>query len=440
MSLKHQRTRVEHQQLPPLTVETLVNGGSGLARYQGRVVFIPHSSVGDLVRVNVVRTKKNYLEAELLEVLHPGPGRQVPICPVAGECGGCQWQHLSYAEQLHWKHQLFVETLGHQCPVAATAIKPIIPSAEQWHYRSRVQIKCSNRDDGFITGFYRSRSRYVVAVDQCPIMDKRLNQLMADFRALFNGSVFAADIPQVDLAVDDNGKCVAVVHYLGEKRSGLIDLLCRFSLDVDLLVQFGSKTDMKRICGDGMLEIHVDNPTIHLNYSAGSFAQINLKQNKVLVDILMTAYPWRKDQRVLELFCGMGNLSFPLARRVKHLVGIEESAPSIRMAQNNSRKNAITNLTFSASAAEDAVNSGIDDDHYDMVVLDPPRTGAFSVIEYLVAAGIPDILYVSCDPQTLARDLKPLVHCGYHIVSTQPIDMFPQTHHCESITLLQKIS
>jgi len=426
--------------LPPLTVETLVNGGSGLAHIDGRVVFIPNTCVGDLVRVKVVRAKKNYLEAELLEVLQPGPSRQTPVCPVAGECGGCQWQHLSYADQLHWKHQLFVETLSHQCQVAASAIKPIIPSAQQWHYRSRVQIKCVNRDGRFITGFYRQRSRYVVSVDLCPIMDQRLNRLMENFRALFNGSVFADNIPQIDLAVDDAGKCVAVVHYSGAQHSGLIDCLRRSGLHADVLVQSGSKKNIQMICGDGTLEIHVDTPPIHLNYSAGSFAQINLQQNKVLVDILMATFPWNKELRVLELYCGMGNLSFPLARRVKDLVGIEESPASIRMAQHNSRKNAITNLTFSAAAAEDLDGSGVDNGCFDVVVLDPPRTGASSVIKRLIAAGIPDILYVSCDPQTLARDLRPLIQRGYDIVSTQTIDMFPQTHHCESITFLQRIS
>jgi 23S rRNA (uracil1939-C5)-methyltransferase len=434
------RTKLEHQILPPLTVETLVNGGSGLARFDGRVVFIPHTSVGDLVRVKVVRSKKNYLETELLEVLQPGPGRHTPVCPVAGECGGCQWQHLSYDEQLHWKHQLFVETLSHQCQVASSTIKPIIPSADQWHYRSRVQVKCFNRDNRFITGFYRSHSRYVVSVDQCPIMDQRLNRLLADLRILINGSVFADKIPQIDLAVDDAGKCAVVVHYLGAQRSGLIDRLRHSGLNADLLVQFGSKKNMQTICGDGTLEIHVDNPPIYLNYSAGSFAQINLQQNRVLVDTLIDTFPWSNNQRLLELFCGMGNFSFPLARRVKHLVGIEESARSIRMAQHNRHKNSITNLTFTAAAAENIIDSAIDHDHFDVVVLDPPRTGAYSVIKCLISAGIPYLLYVSCDPQTLARDLKPLVHCGYQIVSTQPVDMFPQTYHCESITLLQKIS
>jgi len=440
LSLEPHLSRLEHQILPPLTVETLVNGGSGLARFEGRVVFIPHSCVGDLVRAKVVRSKKNYLETELLEVLQPGPGRQVPDCPVAGECGGCQWQHLSYADQLQWKQQLFIETLSYQCGVATTAIKPIIPSVHQWHYRSRVQIKCFNRDDGFITGFYRPRSRYVVAVTQCPIMDQRLNHLVADLRALFNGSVFADHIPQIDLAVDDAGKCAAIIHYLGAQRVALKESLRHSGLDADLLVQFGSKKSLQAICGDGRLEIHVDTPLLTLNYSAGSFAQINLQQNKVLINILTSIFPWNRDQQVLELYCGMGNLSFPLARRVKHLVGIEESVQSIRMAQSNSHQCAITNLTFSAAAAEEVVKSNIDHHHFDVVVLDPPRTGAYSVVKSLAAAGIPNMLYVSCDPQTLARDLRPLIHGGYQIVSSQPLDMFPQTYHCESVTFLQKLS
>ena len=437
--MEQRRTKLEYQILPPLTVETLVNGGSGLARFNGRVVFVPRTSAGDLVRVKVVNSKKNFLEAELLEVLRPGPDRQTPVCPVAAECGGCQWQHLPYDKQLHWKHQLFLETLSHQNQVATSAIKSIIPSIDQWHYRSRVQVKCFNRDGRFITGFYRPRSRYVVAVDQCPIMDQRLNRLMADFRALINGSDFADKIPQIDLSVDDSGKCVAVVHYLGGQGSGLIDRLRHSGLNADVLIQFGLKKNIQTICGDGLLEIHVDTPPIYLNYSAGSFAQINLQQNRVLVDTLVATLPWSKNQRVLELFCGMGNLSFPLARRVKHLIGIEESVTSIRMAQHNSHNNAINNLTFTAAAAEDVIRSAINHDYFDIVVLDPPRTGAYSVVKYLGTAGIPNIIYVSCDPQTLARDLKPLVHCGYQIVSTQPLDMFPQTHHCESITLLQKI-
>ncbi|MFO7764827.1 MAG: class I SAM-dependent RNA methyltransferase [Pelovirga sp.] len=431
-------TLPEQQILPPLTVETLVNGGSGLARYEGCVVFVPHTAAGDLVRAGVVRRKKKYLEAQLVEVLQPGPGRRVPPCPVAGECGGCQWQHLSYNEQLAWKEKLFTETLSHQLLSDRCAFKPIIPSSNEWYYRSRVQIKCYNCAEGFVTGYYRSRSRYVVNIDSCPIMDHRLNNLLAELKSFFNGSVFADQIPQIDLSIDDNGKSAAVIHYLGPKRKRLIERLSDAGIDADILVQFGTKKSLQSVSGDGILAIRVDIPQLSLNYRVGSFAQINLEQNKALVDILTSIFPWNKTHRVLELYCGMGNLSFPIARRVRYLHGIEESELSIAMARRNIMTTGITNLEFIAASAENVLSCQIKEGQYDVVILDPPRVGAYSVVKWLARVGIPHIFYVSCDPQTLARDLQLLVHADYRIVASQPLDMFPQTYHCESITYLQK--
>ncbi len=424
--------------LPLLTIETLVNGGSGLARHENRVVFVPHTAAGDVVRAQVVRSKKKYYEAKLVEVLQRGSGRRVPPCPVAGECGGCQWQHLNYSEQLFWKEKLFVETLCHHLTMDPAALKPIIPSANEWHYRSRVQIKCYNHNGKFITGFYRPRSRYVVDIDSCPITDERLNGLLIVLKSLIAGSAFAGHIPQIDLSVDDAGKIAVVVHYLGAERQRLIEVLRRTGLDTEVFVQFGTKRSLQSVSGDGLLEIRVDHPQIALNYRVGSFAQINLQQNKVLVDLLTTTFPWKNSHKVLELYCGMGNLSFPLARRVKHLVGIEESARSIEMARANIITNGMSNLEFVAASAEGFLTDHIKEQQYDVVVLDPPRVGAYSVVKCLAGSGIPDILYISCDPQTLARDLRVLVHAGYQIVSSQPVDMFPQTHHCESVTYLHK--
>lgn len=438
MAPEQNRFNLEHHILPPLTIETLVNGGAGLARHGGRVVFIPYTAAGDVVRAAVVRNKKKYLEAQLVEVLQAGPGRRTPPCPVAGECGGCQWQHLAYAEQLAWKEKLFADTLKHHVLIAGAALKPMIPSEHEWHYRSRVQIKCYNRGDRFFAGFYRPRSRYVVNIDSCPIMDRRLNKLLTELRSVVDGSDFAGHIPQMDLSIDDAEKSVAVIHYLGAKQKELIGRLTHAGLGADIFVQFGTKKSLRSVSGDGLLKIRVDKPPMALNYRVGSFAQINLQQNKVLVDVLTTIFPWNNTQRVLELFCGMGNLSFPLARRVKHLVGIEESVQSTDMARANMITTGITNLEFVAAPVEDVLSDHIKDSKYDVAVLDPPRIGAYSVVKCLAGSGIPDIIYISCDPQTLARDLKPLVHAGYQIVSSQPIDMFPQTHHCESVTCLHK--
>lgn len=424
--------------LPPLTIETLVNGGAGLARHQGQVVFIPHTAVGDIVVARVSRVKKNYVEADVVDYVQRSAVRCQPRCPVAGECGGCQWQHLPYREQLVWKEKLFRDTLLHQCNADPAALLPILPSPSAWHYRSRAQIKCYNSSRGFVTGFYRPRSRFVVAVDQCAIMDKRLNQRLRVLRDAISGSGFAGDIPQIDLYVDDDGKQAVIVHYLGNHRSALADMLKGLALQADLLLQFRTKKNLTCLQGDGVLQVRVDDPEVILRYAAGSFAQVNLSSNRSLVSTLLHNTPWRKTDRVLELYCGMGNLSIPLAKRVKRLVGVEESSQSIAMANKNAVANLVQNTEFYTSSVEAFFNIPQQLTEYDAVLLDPPRSGAYPVVKKLQQLQAPRIIYISCDPQTLARDLRSLLHGGYRIVNSQAIDMFPQTFHCESITFLER--
>lgn len=418
----------------------MVNGGSGLARYQGRVVFIPHTAVGDLVRVRLVQVKKQYAEAQIVELLQSGPARCLPRCPVAGDCGGCQWQHLPYTEQLVWKERLFKETLSRLLSVEESLFCPIIPSPEEWSYRSRVQVKCYNGEAGFVTGFYRPRSHFVVSIDHCPIMDPRLNELLSSLKHIISGSEYAGFIPQIDLSVDDSGKRAAVIHYLGSQPVTLVKLLQSSKLEADLQVQFGTKKNLTMVQGDGFMHLKVDVPQLSLSYAIGSFAQINLAQNRALIAAVVAIFPWQKTHNVLELFCGMGNFSFPIARRVNHLTAVEESGLSVRMARKNALQTGIDNLEFCECTAEEALQQIEINQNYDVVVLDPPRTGAYAVMKCLLGADVPNIIYISCDPQTLARDLGVLLQGGYRIIRSQPLDMFPQTFHCESVTHVQKIS
>ena len=228
----------------------MANGGAGILRDgAGRVVFVPHTAVGDLVRCRIVRRKKNYAEAQLAVLLEPGPGRRTPPCPVAGTCGGCQWQHLTYVEQAAWKERLFRETLVRQCDVEAEWILPLLSVADEWNYRSRAQIKCHNTPAGLVTGFYRPQSRFVVGVDCCPILAPSLNELLGRLRSLLKGTSHAALIPQLDLAVADDGKRCVVVHYLGNDLDGLSKLLVETDLHADLLIQAGSKSAQEPASG-----------------------------------------------------------------------------------------------------------------------------------------------------------------------------------------------
>ena len=426
--------------LPPLTVEALVNGGAGLVRHEGQVVFVPHTAVGDVITCAISKRKKTYAEARLVDLVKPGPGRCQPICPVAGECGGCQWQHLSYPEQTFWKDYLFRQTLIRRCGISEDRILPLLAAPAPFGYRSRVQIKCHNTGAGFITGFYRPQSRYVVAVAQCPLIPDRLNALLAELRSRINGSAFASDIPQIDLAIDDHNKCTAVIHYLGRQSSGLADLIVPLRDLADIFLQLGTKRKNQPICGDGRLGIVVDEPPLELKYLVGGFAQINLAQNRTMVENVLGLLPWSKNDHVVDLYCGMGNFSLPLARRVGRVLGVEESPLSIAMAKQNAADNGLLNAHFQCQSAEQGLTGLLASNRADILVLDPPRSGAYAVMKQIAEKMVNHVIYISCDPQTLARDLCRLVHCGYEVVSSQPLDMFPQTYHCESVTYLRRRS
>ncbi|NOY12476.1 MAG: class I SAM-dependent RNA methyltransferase, partial [Deltaproteobacteria bacterium] len=164
------RKKTAGQLIGPLRIDALVNGGNGIAREQGRVIFVPGAFPGDVVLCRLRKEKKNFAEGEVVELLQASPLRREPLCPVAEECGGCQWQQLPYAEQLRWKQQLFTDTLRRQAGVDPQLLQPIVPAADEWGYRSRAQLKCSHSAGRLISGFYRSRSRSVVEIDQCPLL------------------------------------------------------------------------------------------------------------------------------------------------------------------------------------------------------------------------------------------------------------------------------
>lgn len=432
------RSRASAEKLiGPLTIDALANGGKGIARDNGRVIFVSGAFPGDIVRCRLHKEKKNYAEGEVAELLQPSPLRRIPPCPAADECGGCQWQQLPYAEQLSWKQQLFADTLVRQVGIASAQILPIQPADEEFGYRSRVQVKCFSAPSGFITGFFRPQSRFVVAVEECPLMPPELNLLLAKFRNFLAASSYADKVPQIDLSIGSDSSTRAVVHYLGEKKEELAALLVPVakSAGCALAIQAGRKDSLQLVHGDGELQISVDHREIQLNYAAGGFAQINLKQNQKLVQAVVAAADLSGQECVLDLYCGMGNFSLPLARRAASVVGVEDFSPSIEMARRNALNNRIGNTAFHAMPAEQVFSSFKDD--FDLLVLDPPRAGAFSLVKQLQQHPIKKIIYVSCDPQTLARDLKVLLHNGYRLISTQAFDMFPQTYHVESLSVLE---
>ncbi|OEU74418.1 MAG: hypothetical protein BA869_10015 [Desulfuromonadales bacterium C00003107] len=430
------------QVIDDLYIESLVYGGNGLGYHDGKVIFVPQTAPGDRVSCRVVKAKKRFAEARLEKVLEASAERCLPTCPVFGQCGGCQWQHLPYKVQGAWKEQIFADLLHRQAGADRALIRPLVAAVEPWYYRSRAQLKLQVTGQQLVMGFYRRGSHVVVDHKKCPILHPSLNQAASVFREALNGFRHSHRMTQLDLGIGDDGQVRAVLHYLGTEGAAVADFLRPRVSDVgiSLFLQGGRKNKPQLVCGEEDLCIRVGEPPLALAYGPGGFAQVNLEQNRAMTETVVDAVQQCGAKRVLDLYCGMGNLSLPVARRVGEVVGVEGFAPAIAKARVNAQRNGIDNAFFHHLAADGAASQLSSGPGFDLVMLDPPRSGAFGVIKELQVLRPRHILYVSCEPPTLVRDLQPLLQDGYCLEWSQPFDFFPQTHHIESVSLLRRKS
>ena len=420
-----------------LTVTTLAHGGAGLGHHDGKAVFVFGAIPGDRIRCRIVQSKKRFARAELVEVVEPSADRQQPACPHFGACGGCDWQQLSYEQQCHWKQQLFTDSCERHGHIDRNRIQPFVPAPSAFGYRSRVQFKCYDTPEGFILGFYRRGSHYVIDVRQCPVIAAEIADQMTPWRQLLDGSIYAALVPQIDMAVGSDSALRTIVHYRGDAVEDFCQWLTG-QLDAvsgTVLVQVGRKSSLTLLRGQPELTIEVDHPALPLRYGPGGFAQVHLEQNRFLVEQVLAAAEVGPNDTVLDLYCGMGNFSLPLARRAGQVFGVEDYAPSIDSAKSNGDACGIKNTTFRACSVESFLHEWARP--VDVIVLDPPRSGAREAVDGMIRCQPRRIVYVSCDQQTLMRDLTVLGQ-AYRVKFVQALDMFPQTAHTEAIAVLDR--
>ena len=430
------------------TIEKLAFGGNGVCRINGKVCFVPFSSPGDEVRLAITSEKRSYCIAHIEELLTASPFRMTPPCPLFGVCGGCSWQHIEYREQLAAKRQILAETLWRGARVDSDLVQTTIPSPSHVGYRSRVQFKLHHsKDTGLAVGFYRTGSHRVVdAGAGCPILLPVLNDALSRFRSVLGACPDVRSIPKINIDCADDG-VIAVVHYTGRDRSAVTKFLTSRRSDLlpvtGMYLQSDRMKPLMKVYGVDELTYSLSasgGPQCRMTYKAGGFAQVNRAQNQKMLDIVSHYAVFTGNEHVLDLYCGNGNLSLPLASQVVQITGIEEFAGSIASAKSNCLKNGIQNATFvCADAAGGTRLLAANGRAFDTVILDPPRTGAAESIPEICRLNPATIIYISCDPSTLARDCGLLAGQGYQVVSSVPIDMFPHTYHIESVTLLHKL-
>lgn len=432
-------------------IEKMSFGGGGFGRVAGKACFVPFTAPQDTARIRIRREKSSYLEGELLELIEPSPLRVVPSCPVFGRCGGCSWQHLAYPAQLAAKQEIFTDMLWRSARVAAELIDPIILAVNPYGYRSRIQAKLYGAGSSLQLGFYQTGSHFVVDIPgECAIAHPAINQLLMELRPLLAGCPDLPKVPQIDVAVGDDGAVIAIFHYIGSRYREFCDYLTKNRTHMasadGIFLQSGRKSTIEKVAGRDLLSYRLPAellpgglPTT-LSFSRGGFSQVNYQQNQALI---ATVCDWAKlgpDDRLLDLFCGNGNFSIPLANCVAKVIGMEDYAPSIADAVRNAAANGVTNAGFYRCEAAAGVRQlAAAGETFEVVLLDPPRTGAADLVGHIPLLQPRAIVYVSCDPATLARDLGILKKSGYEVVRSRPVDMFPQTYHIESVTLLEPL-
>jgi 23S rRNA (uracil1939-C5)-methyltransferase len=424
-----------------LDIEKMVYGGQGMGHTNGKVVFVAFTAPGDRVAVEILKEKKNYLEGRLQTIQKSSPARVQPFCKVFGQCGGCQLQHLSYVDQISVKEGNLRESLRPLLKKGHFEVLPTIPSLRERAYRTRAQLKLGQAKGKTVLGFYGFKSHQIVAIDQCPLLHPLADKVLQEIYLSLERWKGRIQLRSADILVSPKeDKGVILLTGIGTGNLKILEELVQGTLTIK-----GAHLQTTNITSWGDLNLRFSLPgwsskeSIEMGIHADSFFQVNHCQNENLIKKVREWANLTGKEKVLDLFCGAGNLTLPLAQKTERIWGVDADKTAIAAARENARRNRLKNCVFWAAGADAGVSQILEETgNVDLVVLDPPRAGALKVLENIVRLRPPKILYVSCEPPTLVRDLVRLGELGYNVTRIQPVDMFPQTFHLEVIAELME--
>ncbi|MEN8711979.1 MAG: 23S rRNA (uracil(1939)-C(5))-methyltransferase RlmD [Arenicellales bacterium] len=430
---------------PPIemtvSIESLTNDSRGVAHHQGKAVFVEGGLPGEVVRCQTTRRTSNYDSANVLEVLEASDDRVQPRCSAAGVCGGCSLQHMSESSQIHAKQQVLLENLQQIGKVKPQSTLPPL-QGPHWNYRrkARLGVKFVPKKGGILVGFREKQSGYLAVMDSCEVLDERFSNLIFPLRELVAGLSIAKRIPQIEIAAGDDS-AVLVFRNLEPISGADQELLKDFAHQhqLSILLQPGGPDSIQALYPgkQELLQYRLDEWDVAIRFRPTDFTQVNASINQSMISLALKLLSAEKGDDVLDLFCGIGNFTLPLARVCKHVTGIEGDSVLVKMARDNASYNGLSNAEFiTANLYDTPLDGSWLHRKWDRILLDPPRSGAMEVIERLPELKPKRIVYVSCNPATLARDADILVNkYGYRFIAAGVMDMFPHTKHVESIAV-----
>ena len=423
-------------------VVDLAHDGRGVARDAGKAVFIEGALPGERVRYRLFKRRRQLDEAGLVEVLSASPDRVAPRCGHFGICGGCSLQHLSPPAQLEAKQRQLLDNLeriGRVTPERVLA--PLRGPAWGYRRRARLGVKYVHKKGRVLAGFREREKPYIADIRRCEILPQPLATLPQDLAALVETLELREKLPQVEVAGGDSATAL-VFRVLEPPGAADIEKIAAFGAaqGVQIFLQTGGLDTVRPLRSDyPPLSYAVDEGRVLIEFGPVDFIQVNREINVSMVAAAMERLMPTQDDIVLDLFCGLGNFTLPLARRSKRVVGVEGDAALVAKAAANADRNGIGNAAFFKENLFEPTEFGPwSDDHYDLVLLDPPRAGASALLPRMVQWRPRRVVYISCHPGSLARDAEILVHNqGFKLTCAGVMDMFPHTTHVESIAVFE---
>ncbi|MEE9382022.1 MAG: 23S rRNA (uracil(1939)-C(5))-methyltransferase RlmD [Nannocystaceae bacterium] len=423
-------------------IASLDRRGVGITSFDGRTVEVADALAGERVRYSEVDRYRGVGRGKLLEVVHPADSRVGPPCRHYGVCGGCSLQHMDPAAQVDFKQGLLLADLREIGGLEPQRVlDPVVGGDLGYRRRARLGIKDVPKKGKVLVGFRERDKRFVADLQACLVLTPPAGELIEPLSELIGELSLRARIPQVELTVSDEATAL-VFRVLDPPTPDDRDKLVAFGRahQVRVFLQSGGPGTVVALDGPQRLRYRIDTFDVELEFLPLDFLQINAEVNRKMIDLAVDLLEVGPESNVLDLFCGLGNFSLPLARRAKSVMGVEGDEGLVERARANASRNALSNLRFEVAdlyAGLDA--AGAFESTYDAVLLDPPRSGAEAVVAKMSKLGARRIVYVACSPETLARDAGELVRRhGYTLKAAGVLDMFPHTSHVESIALLER--
>lgn len=427
-----------------LDITALSHEGRGIATIDQKKIFIDCALPGETILCDIKKKHPRYLEGQVVQILNEGKDRVTPMCPHFGICGGCSLQHMKLEAQLSFKQQTVLEQLTHFGKVSpVTLLPPLFADNSGYRHRARLGVRYVNKKGKLLIGFREKNSRYLADINECHILPPIIGMMLTPLREMIAKLDAYMSIPQIEVAIGDE-EAVLIFRNLTSLSEADLQCLITFGQQhhFHIYTQPNSPASLiKHWPTDNhqRLSYTLTDQNIRFNFHPLDFTQIHLPLNRLMINQALTCLSLSSQDSVLDLFCGIGNFTLPIAKQAHYAIGVEGAGEMVERAYENANLNHINNVRFLADNLMQPTITLKNLPHFNKILLDPPRSGAKEILPFIGTSHVEKIVYISCNPATLARDAGELVHThGYQLEKIGIINMFPHTSHVETMAVFIK--